>query len=121
MRTTDTRTEEIKGIKKGLKESNQTPSTELINKYKRKYRKYCKLFLENKITISQYREMEYISDIVQRKGWNFFAYGDTHHLTIDLWFSFDKPCLYNEDELKQFLNLCVKQYIEQHKRTPKGK
>lgn len=30
MRTTDTQIEEIKGNKKGLKESNQTPSTELI-------------------------------------------------------------------------------------------
>lgn len=68
MRTTDTRTEELsKGNKKGLKESNQTPSTELINKYKRKYRRYCKLFLENKISVSQYRKMCYISDIVQHK------------------------------------------------------
>lgn len=121
MRTTDTRTEQIKGetTKEGLKESNQTPSTELINKYKRKYRRYCKLFLENKISVSQYKEMIYISNIVQRKGWNFFAQGDTLHLTLDLWFSFENPCLYNENELHQFLNLCTKEYIEQHKRKIK--
>lgn len=61
-----------------------------ISTMKTKYRRYCKLFLEGKITISQYKEMCYISDIVQRKGWQFFTERTT--------------------------NQCAKLYIEEHKR-----
>lgn len=90
-----------------------------IQTMKTKYRKYCKLFLEGKISASQYRDMCYISDIVQRKGWKFFTEGTTLHLTLDLWFSFDLPCLFNDEDLKSYLNQCAKLYIEEHKRKIK--